>query len=164
MKSVVRHHTYGEIVYTEGVVGNRELSFNGIPLRKISSTDFEYTPVGESPVPVRLYGSYLGGLSLNVNGEQIQVVPKLRWYEAVLSVLIFAIVMVWSSVPSLISVLPVVGGAVGGALSGLIAVVNLLLIKGTRSVWMKLLITVGMMLLALLVCAAVGWLIVRLIR
>ncbi len=118
MKSVVRHHTYGEIVYTEGVVGNRELSFNGIPLRKISSTDFEYTPVGESPVPVHLYGSYLGG----------------------------------------------VGGAVGGALSGLIAVVNLLLIKGTRSVWMKLLITVGMMLLALLVCAAVGWLIVRLIR
>ena len=51
----------------------------------------------------------------------------------------------------------------GGALSGLIAVVNLLLIKGTRSIWMKLLITVGMMLLALLVCAAVGWLIMRLI-
>lgn len=159
MRAEVQHPTYGSIVYEESLVGRRELSIGGVSLRRISSTDFEYLAPGEPPTAVRLRGSYLSGVSLNMNGEEIPVVVKMQWYEVVLSVLIFAAVMVWSSVPSLIRILPVVGGMVGGAISGVITVVNLILIKSLHAVWLKVMVTAGMILAALAVCGLVGWLI-----
>ena len=155
MKAVIQHPVYGEIAYAQGALNGRSLTIGGVPLRRVSSTDYEYSPPGAPPEPVRLYGNFLTGVSLSLRGEEIPVIPRLCWPQAVFSALIFAAVLLWNMIPALMRLLPTVGGALGGLVGGIAAVVNVNLIR-RRPLWLGALISLGMAALAILVCAALA--------
>ena len=60
-------------------------------------------------------GNVLTGVCLNIGGEDIWIVPKAGALDWVLSALPFALIMLWGNNPQLCSLIPVVGGAIGGA-------------------------------------------------
>lgn len=61
----------------------------------------------------------------------------------------------------ILSIVPVVGGALGGLISGIIAVLNLLIVKGVKPIWLKILISIGMLAAAFLLCFLIGSMIVN---
>lgn len=99
-----------------------------------------------------LKGSYLSGVTLESNVIQVKLTPTVKWYEIVLSILPFILIMVWGNSVTLCTIIPVVGGAIGGAISGVAAVLNLFVIKGVNKVWLKILISVGVLILTFLIC------------
>jgi hypothetical protein len=85
-------------------------------------------------------GSFLTGVKIVVDERQIQLTPAVKWYEYALAVFSVVFLIVWSSVPALVSIVPIIGGAIGGAIYATMAIVSILLMKKTSKVWMKLLI------------------------
>lgn len=77
------------------------------------------------------------------------------------SVLPFALILIWGNSAALVSIVPVVGGALGGLISGIIAVLNLLIVKGVKPIWLKILISIGMLAAAFLLCFLIGSMIVN---
>ena len=76
----------------------------------------------------------------------------MKWYEIVLSVIPFALILVWGNSVSLCSIVPVVGGFIGGAVSALFSMFNVMLIKSIKNVWLKIAVTIGMTALTFLAC------------
>ncbi len=94
MKQVVQNEKLGEIVYEESFwTGKKTVSVNGSQLEKISKNTFK-TPDGET---VELKGNFFQGATLNVESESVRVTPPIKWYEIVLSVLPFILIMIWGT-------------------------------------------------------------------
>lgn len=151
MKKTIMHPTYGEIVYEEGIwSGKRTFTINGIAMQKISKDTYVFM-IGEESIQAVLQGSMLTGASLNIRGEKIWIISKPKWYDWLLSFLPFAIIMIWGNSASLCSMIPVAGGAIGGALGGAGLVITMFNVREKRGV-QKILTA----LLATLVTFAVG--------
>ena len=93
MKTIIQHQNYGEITYEESFwTGKKNLSVGGEALTKISKKEF----LTSSDEHWTLKGNYLSGVVLNTGSEEIRLPPPvLKWYEIVLSVLPFILIMVW---------------------------------------------------------------------
>ena len=153
MKETLQHEKYGQIEYEENFwTGKKSLSINGEALVKLTKNSFQ-TASGEQ---INVKGNYLTGVSLAIGTDTVKLGQSLKWYEIVLSVLPFILIMVWGSSGNLCEIVPVVGGAVGGAVSGLFSVLNLIVIKGIKSIWLKILISVGILAVTFLICYAIG--------
>jgi hypothetical protein len=83
--------------------------------------------------------------------------PAAKWYEIALSASIFALIMVWGNVKALSAILPVVGGAIGGGISGAAIVICMLAMKSTKNLALKLLIWLGCLVATLVVCGVIGF-------
>ena len=141
MKQIIDHPIIGHIEYEESNwTGSKSLSINGAPLQKTSKKTF-VTPDG---TPVEIKGNYLAGSSLIIGQETIRLTPPITWYEIVLTVLLFVFIIVWSNVPALLFVVPIIGGAIGGAITGGLAVLTLFLAKMTPKPILKILVIFGM--------------------
>lgn len=156
MKSVINDNTYGEIVYEESFwLGRKSITVNGTPLKKLAKNT--YSLGDEQPQQlVRVRGGYLMGVKLAFPGKVIQATPAITWYETVLSVLIFVFILIWGNVPALCLIIPVVGGAIGGLISALFAIVNALIIKSLKPVWLKIVVSLSMLIGCFLVCWCVA--------
>lgn len=106
----------------------------------------------ESGERVTLSGNSFSGVKLDVNGTIVQIVPSIKWYEIVLSILPFILIMVWGNSVALCQIVPIVGGAIGGGVSAILCVVNLFVIKNIKRVWLKILVSVGILAATFLVC------------
>ena len=149
MKTVIQHPNYGEIAYEESIwTGKRNIYVSGEPLTKVSKRDF----LTGSNAQWSVKGSYISGVLLDTGTETIRLSPALKWYEIVLSVLPFILIMVWGNSTALFQIVPVVGGAIGGAVSAVCCVVNLFIIKGLRPIWLKIVISIAFVVVAFLLC------------
>lgn len=153
MTSSVSHPIYGTITYEESAMsGKRTLYVNGTKLVMKKKNEFLYEREGAEAIPVALKGSFLAGVKLVIGGETIAIVPAATWYEIVCSVLIFAFVLVWGNSVALCSIFPIVGGALGGAVSGAMAMVNLYVMKSVKNIWVKLGLWLGFLVATLAIC------------
>ncbi len=153
MQQTVMHDSIGKIEYNENFwTGKKTLSINDVPLQKISKKVFAL-PNGEQ---LSVCGNYLTGSYLQTATEKIRLTPSVTWYEIALSVLPFLLILVWGNVPALCRIVPVVGGAIGGAISAVFSFINLFIIKGIKSVWLKILISVCMLGATFLICYLIG--------
>ncbi len=160
MKNVVNNEKIGEIVYEESFwTGSKKLSVNGTPLEKTDKREFK-TADG---VSVFVKGNFLTGVKLNFGGEDITVTPTVKWYEIVMAVLPFILIMVWGNTVALCKIVPVVGGAIGGAVSGVFAVLSLFLMRSVKPVWLKILIGLAVTAATFGVCCGLGYAIVGII-
>lgn len=142
MKIKKNHPTLGEIVYQENSwTGKKSLFVNGKELERVDKTTFVYED-GENKTNIKIEGNFLKGASLKYGNEKIQFSPSIKWYEIALSVLIVAFVCVWSNVVACVQILPILGGGIGGAISGIFAIACLLAMKAVNKVWLKLVIWV----------------------
>lgn len=159
MKKSVVHPVYGEIVYEENVwSGKKNITINTTPLRQIKKNTYRL-PWGATEVPVVVKGSFLTGVDLQVQQERITVIQKTTWYDWLLSMLPFALMIVWGNNVQLCSIIPVVGGAIGGALGGLGIVITRLL-SAEKTIFSKVLIALLVTVVTFLVGAGLGLVIV----
>lgn len=153
MRSVVNHAVYGEIVYDESLTGKKKLFFNGKELQSSGKNTY-VTADGEK---VFLHGSLLSGVRLTIKSENIQVVKVPAWYVYLLAVLPFVLIIVWGNSVKLCSIVPVVGGLIGGMISAVMAVISFILMTKVKSGLLKLLIGIGFLAATFLVCALIGY-------
>ena len=156
MKFKLQHAVYGVIDYEENFwTGKKEIFVNGTKLEKRDKTTF-WMNMGAEEIVIRVQGGFLTGVSLLIGGEVLPVTPKSKWYELVCSAAIFVLILIWGNNPALCSILPIVGGAIGGAISGLAACVNLLAMRSAKSAVTKLFVWIGITAATVLVCLLIG--------
>jgi len=152
MKVNKTHEKFGEIEYCENAwTGKKELSINGQKLDKVDKTNFKWK-TQDKETTVVVSGNYLMGSKLTIENEVVQITPAVKWYEWLLSAMIVILICVWGNVVALCRIVPILGGTIGGAISGVCAVGNLLTMKSTSKVWLKLLIWLGFMAIAFGAC------------
>ena len=141
MKQIIDHPVIGHIEYTESNwTGSKSLSINGITLQKTSKKTF-VTPEG---IVAEIKGNYLMGSTLIMGQETVRLTPSITWYEIAVTILLFAFIMVWANVPALLLIVPIIGGAIGGAIIGALGVATIFLAKMATHPVFKLLIILGM--------------------
>ena len=159
MKNTVQHPAYGQIHYEESIwTGKKVIKVNDTVLQQVSKDTYVLTIGGESVYAV-LKGSMLTGACLTVRDEAIWLVAKPMWYDWLLSVLPFVVMIIWGNSPQLCSIIPVVGGAIGGAIGGVGVVTTMVLVRdraGFRKILAALLALAG----TFAVGAALGYAIV----
>lgn len=140
MKVTVNHPVHGEIVFEENFwTGKKKLSVNGKKLQKVGKKTF----AGEGDKTFFLEGNFLTGNRLQAGNEEIVLTPALKWYEVVLSVLPFLLILIWGNSVALCNIVPVVGGAIGGGMGAIFGMTNVMLIKSVKNVFLKILISLG---------------------
>ena len=153
MKTVVQNEKYGEFVVDENVwTGKIKVFLNGKELAKVDKTRY----LIEEKKYIDFTGNSIKGLYMTVDNQTTQVTAPAKWYEIALSVLIFVVILIWGNSLTLCSIVPVVGGAIGGGLSAMLAVVNLFVMRGIKNVALKLLAYVGIFAVTFGLCPAIG--------
>ncbi len=153
MKNIIKHEQLGEIVYEESFwTGKKNITINGKTAEKLSKTEFR-TESGEK---ISVVGNFLAGTKATIGSRAIELTPKIKWYEYILAVLPFVLIMIWGNIVALCKIVPIVGGAIGGLISGIFSMLNLFVIKRVRQVWLKILITVVALGLTFLACYLVA--------
>lgn len=152
MKTVVQHETLGEIVYEESFwTVRKSLTIGGRPLMMIKRGAYVLQNADGTQTNVLIKGNFLSGVKLEINNE-IVIISQTKWYEWVLSIIIFAWNMVWGNSVALCEIVPVIGGAIGGLICALFMMINLALMRKTKNVGLKLLIWVAMLGASFLCC------------
>lgn len=152
MKATVHHVGYGLIEYDESFwSGKKNIRIDNKPLTKKARN--LYVANGEDgELECRVRGSFLFGASLQIGEDVILITEHCKWYEMFLSMLICVFVLTWGNVPGLSKIFPIIGGAMGGAISGAAMCGSLVLMKMQRNVFIKLLIWLGIFAGTVAVC------------
>lgn len=152
MKTVTQHERLGTIVYEESFwTGKKKITWNGFELEKQDKKTFAWYN-GVEWRTAKLKGNFLAGVKIYIEEECIQLVPPVKWYEIVCSMLIIIFNLVWGNSVALCSIFPIVGGALGGGISGALAVFCILFMKYCKKVGVKLAVWFGMFLAMFIVC------------
>ncbi len=151
MKSVINHDEYGQIVYEEALWTNkRTLQVNGKYLTKIDKSNFILND-GEQKKCFSVRGNLLFGAYATVGREKIELTPPLKWYEILLNILFFTFFLIWSNNVNLVSIFPLVGGAIGGIIVVPGMFLSICASKRIKNVPLKLLTWLGGILLTILI-------------
>ena len=149
MKTTIHHPTYGFITYEESAwTGKKIITIGGVTLVKIKKNVFQYTPMlgdpfatapeGEESTPlpstvtVTVKGNYIGGVSLVIGEETIPLTIKASVLDITLGV-----------IPAALFLIFILGGALGGALSAVIGMGLVTLLKNRTKTIYKILISLG---------------------
>ena len=152
---------FGELTYEESFwTGKKKLSLNGKVLEKIDKNTFQYVDMEGKIKNVFLTGNFISGVKVNIEGQYLQLTSSATWYEYALAIAGFIIVLIWGNSPELCSIIPIVGGAIGGGISGSLGFCSLIAMKSTNNPLFKVLIGLGMILATMIVCCIVGFLII----
>ena len=156
MKNIIYDAQYGKVEFNEGFwTGKKELIIDGIKLTKVSKNQYSYVN-GDIDTVVLIKGNYISGSELLIGDYKIQLTEKTKWWEFVIAFLPVIFIMIWGNSTALCSIFPLVGGAMGGFISGIVSVFGLLFIKGTKSKLMKVLIAIGAFVVTVLFCYLVA--------
>ena len=156
MKKTIQHPVFGEIIYEEGLwSGKKTISIHGVMLQKVNKDTYCWDHDGQQH-RVTLRGNMLTGSSMIVDSEEYVISPKPTLFDWLLSFLPFGIIMIWGNNPLLCSIIPVAGGAIGGALGGAGLVITMLKIREKRGI-KKVLIALLATLITFAVGAALGF-------
>ena len=147
----------GKVIYEESFwSGKKRITVNGVVLSKETKTTYMGF-INDSLVKVTVVGNFLKGCALFVNDEYFTVSLPAAWYEYVLGLIPFILILVWGNSFELCSIVPVVGGALGGGISGIGSVGSLMLMKKTKNVLLKIAIGLGMLIATFAVCVMLGY-------
>lgn len=156
MKNTVMHPEFGKITYEENFwTGKRTISVNGTVLPKRTKNSY-LLAAGENSTYVDLKGSAFIGASIVIRGQEIVIYPKPTVLDWIFSLLPIVLMLVWGNSVQLCSIIPVVGGAIGGGLGGAAMVVTMLNLRGKR-VGGKLLVALVATLVTFLIGAVLGY-------
>lgn len=155
MKTVVQS-TYGEITFIESFwTGKKQVLLNNQKLKKVDKNIFVFTDEEGKDIHVLLNGNYINGTKITIGSETIQATAKAKWYEYALAVMIFMIVLIWGNSKELCSIIPIVSGAIGGAINGVMSFSTLIIMKPIKNVLVKILIALGMLVATIVICFVV---------
>ena len=153
MKEITQHPELGTIEYNEGFfASNCSIVINGEPLQRVNKKTFRDS-AGRTFI---LRGSIFTQMKLDYCGQQIAITPKVPWYQTVLMLLPLIFDLIWGNVPALCAIFPVVGGAIGGAISGLCCALSALTMRQVKNAGLRILIGIGWLAVSVLVCFGIA--------
>ena len=150
---------FGEINYEENVwTGKKTVTINGVKLTNVKKTTFIYN-YNDTSVEVKVSGNIYAGCFLTIQDESYEICAKTAWawYEYVLSILPFILILIWGNSVALCQIIPVIGGAIGGAISGVFSIVSLSVMKSIKQPLFKVLVGFIFLLATFIVCALAGY-------
>lgn len=152
MISTVQHALYGKITYDENFwTGKKAISINGVNLVKEQKNIYSYEN-GGNKIKVVVRGNFVMGVKLVIAEESIEMTKAATWYEIACSVAMFAFVLAWGNSVYLCSIVPIIGGAMGGFVGCLMSMVNLVAMKSIKNVAAKLAIWLAMFIATFGIC------------
>ena len=153
MKTIVQHEKYGNIIYEENFWnGRRTLTVDGVKANKLGRNKFSYNLFDGTPVEVNLKGSQMTGVKGTFNGEEVCILEAPKWYEFVMYIFTFVLILTWGNSPELCAIVPVLGGALGGLISAAIITCGLGLSRKTKNGLVKFLISLGVLVVTFGAC------------
>ena len=167
MKKVIQNEELfegRELVFDENpITGNISLSLDGQLLEKRNKKEF-ILKQNEEEIKLIYTGNRVSGSQLKVGDKTYPVLDKQPVYIWPIAVLPFLLVMIFSSIPALAkNGFPVVGGAIGGGISGLLSVLSFYMMTTTKKPLFKILIGLAFTLGTVLICYLLGLAIVNLL-
>lgn len=137
MQNTISHPTYGIISYSESFwTGKKTILFDGVALQKVNKTTYQLpaNPADpeSAPVTFTVKGNFVGGVTISDGSETIALSPKATTSDYVLGIL-----------PAALFFALIIGGALGGALAGMMGIGGVLLMKSRPNMKQKLLISLG---------------------
>ena len=157
MQEIIQHEKYGTIEFSEGLlIANRTIFINGEQLTKKSNKRFTFSDGKE----VIVSGGLFSGIKLEINGDIIPITNPGKWYEIAIYIIGLVFLIAWSNSLALVSIIPMVGGALGGLLYAVPAVLGFSFSVKQKNPLLKLVITLSAVLLGLILCVLVGVIII----
>ena len=159
MRAVVDDPVLGQITYDENLITDkRTLFIGGAPAVKQKKRTYTFQRAGTAET-AQLRGNFLTGVTLQVGERSIVLMRPMYWYEVLLGCLP-AIFIIWANASPiyLIPGIPVIGGGMGGFLSGLMVVISLVFMRRMKNIFWKVLFGLAMVFINLLlgtVCSVV---------
>lgn len=148
MRFEKEHNTIGKIEYTESFwTGRRNITVNGIALNRINNKNFE-----RDDLKATVMGSILSGIVINVNGTYVTMCNKSTPLEYVLAFIPLVLIIIWANSPKLYSIIPIIGGAIGGGVSGGCGAVSLIYMKLRKNIYGKILVALISLVVAFILC------------
>lgn len=149
MKTTTENTILGDIVYDENIwTGKKVITVNGEQLAKIDKKTFRLPDARY----VTVKGNLFFDASLIVDGQKITIAPPMKWYEYILALIIPIFVLTWGNSVYLCSIFPIVGGAIGGAISALAMIFSAVVMRKVSKPIFKILIGLGFFVATLMVC------------
>jgi hypothetical protein len=162
MKKIIEKE-FGTLVYEESFwTGKKKIILNNQELQKIDKTTFQYLDEEGKIKNLYVTGNFVAGVQARFDNQNFRITPATKWYEYVLAISGFVFMLIWSNSPALCAIFPMVGGLIGGGISGLLCATSLLLMKSTNKALFKVLIGVGMFLANVFACFIVALMIIGL--
>ena len=129
----------GKYRYEESFYSGRNcLLVDGVECKRVDR-NHHITKDGKEII---INGSYFTGIVLIDGENQIVLVESIRWYEYLLSMLFVGIVVYAVLNPQFKN------GLIGGLISGVAGIINLVLIRQFKNIIIKILVTIGVGLVA----------------
>ena len=136
-----------ELYFEEGFwTGKRTIIYDGVTLTKVKRNLFEYTD-GVNTERFEVKGNQLVGITIKMFGNEVEIASKLKWYEIVMAIVVFAPCVLF--------------GAIGGAIGGLLGFTNLVIIRKIEKWWLKLIISVQFTAIGLLASYLIAYLLLN---
>lgn len=138
-----------DLEYEEGFwTGKKTIKYNGITLNKIKRNVYEYSE-GETKELFQIKGNQVLGITIEMFGNSIELLRKLKNYEMFLSILIL--------IPCLLF------GAVGGGIGGVLTFTNLTLIRNFEKTSLKIIVSLQFFLLGILLSYIIACLVLKMV-
>lgn len=140
-----------QLVYTQSFwTGRRQLWYNGTQMRRQNNKQFFWEGSGGT-VEFRVEGNLFTGtrVASDMFAAPIYITRKLAVWEFILSILVLA--------PGLLF------GAIGGFIGGVLGYVNLEMLLRIKKVWLRIVLSIEMMIVCALLAFGTALLFVRLI-
>ena len=152
----MKHSTYinglGTVTYEESFfLGRKKVHIDDIPCGNIDKTQYTYIDKEGNKKIFNLKGNFLLGVTIEENSQVHTIIGKPKWYEIAIVAFIFAFTLVWGNSVNLVKILPIFGGAVGGAIGGVFAAGAMIAMRTAKKTWLKILIGIGIFATSILV-------------
>ena len=136
-----------ELCFEEGFwTGKKTITYNGVLLKKIKRNVYEYKD-GEITEQFEVKGNQLFGITIKMFGQVVEVARKSTALELTMMFLVF--------IPCILF------GAIGGFFGGGLAVITLTVIRRLEKWWLKLIVGLQFMAIALLLSYIFAYLILK---
>ncbi len=146
MKNAVQIAEIGLVTYEESFwTGKKKILVDGQEASKVNKKTFRL-----NDLTMELKGNYVQGVKLMCNGQVHTVVRATYWYEYLLALLPFLFVMIWGNSPALCQIFPIVGGAIGGAVSCVMLILQITVFRLINHPLIKILFSLAVLVATLL--------------
>jgi len=154
------HPIYGEIAVEESFwTGKKTVYVNGNMLEQVGKNDFAIKN-DQGIVYLSLKGNMMTGIKAIISGEEIKIGGSPKWYELVVLIVAFIFNFIWGLSANLCSIIPIVGGAIGGGINGFVLAIGYVIMRKTQKPLFKILIGLGAWIVAFAICAIIGFIII----
>ena len=152
MRLEKEHPELGKIVYQESFwTGRRSILVNGTALTRRNNKQF-----GNDVIKATVMGNMFSGIVINFSGTFVTMSQKPLPIEYILSFFPVLLIIIWGNSAKLSSIIPIIGGAIGGGVSGGCGAVALIYMKLRKNIFGKILVALISLVVAFILCNIIG--------